>query len=252
MTDLLGNDDTDLINVDPTKNYYAEYVGEGKKYKTNEDLAKSKAHADLTIDLYKRKMDELRADYLKEKEQNDTGTKLKELMDQLSAQSLASNQMNLPANEVPSTFDPKQLDSLVSSKIMEHETTRKQEDNFKFVQDKLIETYGPQYKEVLNKQMTDLGLSAEDINNMARKQPQVFVRTFGLEPRQKSDSFQSPLQSNLGFAPTTEQKRTWNWYQEMRKNNPTVYHNQKTQQQMISDYNRLGEAFEDGNFHQYN
>lgn len=251
MTDLLSGTE-DQPALDPNKNYLDEYVGEGKKYKTAAELAYSKAHADMTIALRNRELDQLRADYLKEKEQNNTGETLKALMDQLKA-SGSSSYPNPPANEAPpSTFDPKQLDSLVSSKIMEHETTRKQEENFKSVQDKLIERHGPGYKEVLNKQMLELGLSAEDINSMARKQPQVFVRTFGLDTKPIGEKFQTPMESNLGFAPSTGPKRTWTYYQEIRKNQPTVYHDQKTQQQMMADYARLGETFEDGNFHQYN
>lgn len=249
----LLDDIVDPIVVDPNKNYLEELVGDGKKFPTNEELAKGKWHADQTIEVYKRRMDELRTDYLKEREQNITRAQLEEVIDRLSKKQLASSELP-SANEDTMTpaHDPKQLESLIETNFQRLKAKDLEDSNYNTVKEKLQERYGANYKTVLANQMTDLGLTAEEMESMARKHPAVFAKTFGLDQPKSQESFQPPMRSSIqGFAPTGAKQRTWAWYQELKKTQPRVYHDPKTQQQMMDDYTALGDKFEDGNYHQY-
>jgi hypothetical protein len=249
MTLLENNDDQ--IVIDPNKNYLQELVGDGKKFKDLEELAKGKYHADATIELYKKQMDSMRADYLKEREENITKARLEEMLDKLRTEASLSNSNNPAKDDDKPVFDPKQIESLVSSKILEHDQTRKQEENYNLVKGKLLERYGANYKEALTKQVADLGLSAQEVENMARTNPKVFIKAFGLEQPKQTESFQPPVKSSVqAFMPTGTKERTWSFYQDIKKKDKKAYYAQETQQQMMADYNRLGEAFEDGDFHQ--
>jgi hypothetical protein len=42
--------------------------------------------------------------------------------------------------------------------------------------------------------------------------------------------------------------KTWSQYQQIKKENPTLYYTGKIQEQMIKDADTLGERFKDGNF----
>ena len=248
----LLDDTEDQIVVDPNKNYLEELVGEGKKFKTVEDLAKGKFYADQTVEIMKKRQDELRADYLKEREQNITRAQLEEVIDRLSKKQLASSEQP-QANEEKMTpaYDPAQLESLVASNYQKMKAQEREENNYNSVKEKLTERYGTEYKTVLTKQMADLGLSAEEVDSMARKNPNVFIKAFGLDQAKNQDTFQPPMKSSIqGFAPTGNKQRTWSWYQDLKKNQPKVYHDQRTQQQMMDDYALLGDKFEDGTFHQ--
>jgi hypothetical protein len=44
------------------------------------------------------------------------------------------------------------------------------------------------------------------------------------------------------------EKRTWHWYQQLKKDNPRLYHEPKTQVQMHKDASDLGASFKDGNW----
>jgi hypothetical protein len=101
--------------VDENKNYLSELVGEGKKFKTVEDLAKSKIHADATIDVMTRRLDELTEDYKKTRQENVTKAKLEEMLDQIANQKLGST----PSETPPSTpqWDPNELDGILDTKI---------------------------------------------------------------------------------------------------------------------------------------
>jgi hypothetical protein len=246
----------DHIQVDESKNYLEELVGEGKKFKSPEDMARGKHEADMLIETMKRRMDDLRTDYTKLREEHAARAKLEELVEQLRQQKLPDNthREEEVVREKP-IFDPTQLDSLVSSKIEEREKLRKQEENFRLVKSKLQEQYGSNYQAVLEKQILDLDLDASTVDTMARQHPKLLIKTLGLDkPAQQEDNFQTPPRSfnrTDPFKPSTPAEKTWSYYQKMRKENPAQYRDPKTQVQMHNDYQRLGQKFEDGDFHNY-
>src|SRR5260370_7507603 len=74
-------------------------------------------------------------------------------------------------------FDPKQLDVLISNKILENETTKRQQDNANFVRDKIIKEYGSDYQNTVNRQINELELTREKFNIMPPLQPKIFIIT---------------------------------------------------------------------------
>lgn len=250
--DLLTNN-TDQVIVDDNKDYLSELVGDDKKFKSPAELAKGKWHADQTIELMKKRMDDLRADFEKERKQNLTREQLQSALDRFSQTDLASSantQANTDTNVTP-IIDPNQIKSLVTSEVMNLRKQETEAQNAKTVEAKLIERYGTNYANVLSQQAVELGLSDQEVNYMAKSNPKVFLRTFGLDQPQRTENFQAPPRNSFNFSPTAP-KKTWSYYQEIKKNKPTEYYSPKIQNQMMDDYNRLGDAFEDGDFHQYN
>lgn len=251
---LLDGNNQDQFTIDANKDYLQELVGDGKKFKTPQDLARGKAEADAFIETLKRQQDELRADFIRVREENVAKAKLEELIDRLQNGKQPDTSGNIPpAKDVElKPFDPKELEGLIPREIEKYETQRKQSENFRIVQDKLTETFGTNYQTVLNQRIKELGLTADDINALARKSPNAFFNTLGINREQKSDNgFQSPPRSSQrsdNFAPRTE-KRTWSYYQKIKKENPTLYYSPKITNQMHDDYQSLGTAFEDGDFH---
>src|SRR5678815_2601198 len=114
--------------IDPNKDYLTELVGEGKKFKSPQELARGKYEADQYVRTLERQKDELRSDYLKLKDEQAARAKLEDLIDQWSNKQQSSSD-NTQANEQQTTkpvIDSKEIESLVSSKIQEHELTKKQ------------------------------------------------------------------------------------------------------------------------------
>lgn len=253
MTDSLFND-TDNSGFDPNKNYLEELVGEGKKFATNEDLAKGKAESDNYIKTLTSRLDELRSDLAATKQDAAARANLEELIDRLSNSSNTSNSNNTNNASVETTpsFDPKQIEDLIASKIASKDLERKQEDNFKFVMGKLQEKYGANYGSALKAQSMDLGLDSAFVDQLAKNHPSVFIKTFGLDKQEATEQFQSPPRNsrrNDNFQPSGNQKRTWSWYQNLKKTDYSAYMDPKTTVQMHKDYEALGKDFEDGDFH---
>lgn len=227
-------------------------VGENKKFKSVEDLAKGKLESDEYIRTLTARMDELRNDYEKLQGEYTSRESLEELIEQATArnsQRTPSSETNPNANGVNNqpTFDPKQIESLVSSKIQEHETSRKYNENYQTVRTKLREHFGENYQDVLKQNIESLGIDENTVNDMARKTPQVLFKLLGVDQTRSPNTFQTPPKTNQRpstFAPVTQQ-RTRAFYVKMRKEQPEVYKDPKTTVQMHKDAQELGDAFFD-------
>lgn len=255
MTDnLFDNVNDETPKLDDNRDYYAELVGPEAKFKDNQGLAKGKAYSDALIEVQNRKMDQLVAENERLLNESRAVATLKDLINQVKpAQQLASSNPP-PANEVKeSTFNLDILDSKISEGIAQAERIRKETDNFNMVKNKLQERHGDNYPRVLKQTIESLGLSAEDANAMAKRSPAAFMRTLGLDQPVQTEGFQAPPQSrqNSNFAPQGGPKRTWQYYQDLRKKNPKLYNDTKTNIQMQKDIIALGDDFKDGDFKQF-
>ena len=230
---LLSEQPLTEVEFDPSKDYIAELVGEGKKYKTSADIAKKIYHADTTIELMKKRLDEDHAEILRLRQETETKARLEDLVNQLSNQKdkLTSSAQPL-ANEVKEPqLDLSKIESLVAQKIQETESTKRAQENFNTVRDKLIERFGSNYQTAVKEQIDTLGISAEDFDAMARKAPKAVFRTLGLD-QQQQDTFSAP-------------PRTSN----MKAKNPKQWNDRSTMIQMQKDAIELGESFRDGDYY---
>lgn len=255
MNQSLLTDQDNTHVIDESKNYLTELVGDGKKFKSPEDLARGKYEADLFIETLKRQQDELRSDYLKLRDESEARGRLEDLVRQMEGrQNTNSNNPPEPPSVTPPTFKPEELESLVSKKILEIETSKKEQENFRLVSDKLKETLGDNYQTVLKSRINELGLTEEYVNEQARKYPKALLRVLGVDEQTQRQNFQAPPQTTTrsdNFAPRGAEKRTWSYYQKMKQEDPKRYYDQKTNIQMHNDIIELGDAFKDGDFHRF-
>lgn len=258
MTDLLSGGSDNVPHIDPNKDYLPELVGEGKKFKTPQELARGKYEADMFIETLKRQQDDLRAEYTKLREESMARAKFEELVDRLDkAKPPESNPLtdvNLDNKKPAFDLDPAKLADLIDSKMEAREDSRRKEQNYKLVEGRLREAYGDSFPRILKEQMEELNLSKDYINDLARQSPEAFFRTMGLQEQVRKDPFSPPPRSNRisdNFNTKGQPKRTWTYYQDLKKANPKVYFDPKTTTQMHKDYAELGKSFEDGDFGQF-
>lgn len=225
-------------------------VGDQKKFRSPEELARGKYESDLYIKTLEKRLDEMRADYLQAREENMAKAKLEDLIDQISKRQESPSSYEPPAKEDKMPFDPNQIESLVETHIGKYETQRQEQANFNMVKEKLKERYGIRYQDHLKEHIDDLGLTQDYVNDLAKKSPKALLKTLGLDEAPQRDPFQAPVRSSQrtdSFAPKTLQ-RTWSYYQNLKKTDPKLYSNPKTTIQMHKDYAELGAKFEDGDF----
>lgn len=255
MDNLL--DDKSEPAFDETKNYFEDLVGEGRKFRDEKELAKSKVLGDLYIKDIVRQKDELANSYIELKAQYDAQAKLVDLVDRIGDQKRTNNDdtLNVIKNVPDNSIDLDSLDKRFEQLLSKREKVQIENENLKKSQKMLKEGLGDNYVNVIRSRIDDLDLSEEDVNALAKRSPKTLARVLGIELEQKSNTpnmFQSPPVSQRRsdtFKPAV-QKRTWSYYQEQKKTNPRIFLDPKIAIQMHDDHIALGSAFEDGDFHQ--
>ena len=239
----------DPIQIDENKNYLEELVGENKKFKDTEALAKGKFYADQQVELLKKRYDEIYNDSIKQRETINSQARLEELIDQLS-KAQPNRETTIAETEKP-TLKPEDIEAIAERKYQEIDAARKQQTNYQMVVNKLKEKYGENYTTPYKQQIENLGLTDAYATDLAKNYPQVFLKTLGLDQQPVQETFQAPQRSsqrNDSFAPSGAKERTWSYYQALKAKDPMLYYDRKTSIQMQEDAIRLGDKCKDGDY----
>lgn len=240
--------------LDPTKSYLNELVGEGKRYDSPEAVARAKVFADEHIKRLESENKQYRDDVIRFREENMAKQKLEDLIDQLQGRKVQEPlENNQPIVPKENAIDLRQIESLVENKLKQTELTRTYNQNLQIVQQKLKEKYGEDYIPHYKQQIEQLDLSKEEADDLARRKPTTFLKMLGLDQqRLPQQQFQAPPRNtNQPMSPQAmnlPEKRTWSYYEELRKRDRNAYLSQKTQLQMLQDRMEQGEAFNDAGF----
>lgn len=244
MTSLL---DVQTEHQEPS-NYLDHLVGEDKKFKDMESLAKGKYQSDEYVKTLERQLDEYRKDLIKEREENTLRAEFEKLKDQITKPVQQSNITQQPAEVKPVNQD--EIRSLVSNTVQEIENSKKRDSNFNLVVDKLKERFGSNYQSLLEQQIKALNLTVDEANELARTKPQLLLKTLGMDAPVTKENFQTPPRTNTNtssFRPEVK-KRDWSYYQELKNKSPKEYYSARTNVQMHNDMMELGENFMTGDY----
>lgn len=234
-----------LINDDQINNTNArEEILNKWKDKPKEELLEAKAESDLYIKTLTARLDDITKDHLKLLEDSKAKAQLEELI--ARQEQLLTNKeppQNTQREEIQPTIKTEDIEKLLEMKLAQHDQGKKWDDNFNTIKSKLKEQLGENYAETFKQRRDSLGLTQEFADELARKHPSVFLKTFLDEAR--SDSYTPPPRSGTrqtSFSPQTP-KRDWNYYQALKKENPRLYLDPKISVQMHDDAIALGDAF---------
>lgn len=216
------------------------------KDKSKEEILAAKIESDLFIKTQNARFDDIRGDYLRLREEHQASAQLKDLIDQLKT--VKPNEAAPPVPQdsaIPPALKPEDIEALLEQKLSLREKVTKQQENFNLVKAKLKEQFGDNANTLLKQRMDTLGLNQEFVDDLAKTHPTVFFKTFGLDEAPRQEGYTPPPRSNQRtdrFAPVVP-KRDWNYYQELKKNDPRMYLDPKIAIQMHNDAIELGDAF---------
>lgn len=240
MADIFNDDGVTTPNDD----YLAQFVGEDKKFKTVEDLAKAYANADTHIG-------ELRTDLQSTREF--ISEELRKLAEQRNVEPPAKpnpepgSNLN-PAPVAPSGEEAEDLDTRIAKALETRDTVQRFQKNANIVQDVLVEQLGgvKEAAEAVIKRAAELGLQPTEMKELAAKSPKAFLATMGItEVKPTSSSTPAPSSDvNPAMVHTGGPKpNTYAYFENIRKSDPKLYWNVKTQSAMHKAAQDLGEAF---------
>ncbi len=225
MTDSLFDE-----NVDENKNYFEELVGEGKRYKTPEDLAKGKAEADRFIAQLRKEKDDAMA----------------ELRSRITLEeALAKLQGNRPAEQPEQGTTPAERPSLteedifnkLEQKLNERDKSKTESENLNQVRAALRENNVTQ--DDIKSKAAELGLTEDETTVMAKARPKAFLALFGVGRPRTNDLLPSGVR-DTGRQGTQGAIRGKSYYDNLRKTDRNNYYSVATQLQQERDILSLG------------
>lgn len=221
---------TQSTSVDPDSKL-ALLVGEGRKYKTVEELAKAYVNVDEFVETLKGENQKLREDVSKAKTLDEVLERLKGTTDTTTTDkggTTATTSSGLTVQDVT---------KIVSNTISGMETQRSKETNLKAADAKMKELFGEKAQEVFDKEAATPAMR-DALINLASVSPEKFVAMFqpvtnsaGSQVDSTTSVNTTALNANAGNARALNPECA-EFYKELRKKNPAQYYSQAIQTQM--------------------
>jgi len=240
-------------DVEQTGSYLENLVGEGKKFKDTEALAKGKIEADNYVKTLERKADELAKEL-------STRLSLEEFL-KTSKQTPPTNTNGASNNSTPSgnerpasveesthgTLTKEEIASLVRDALSQEQTKASRSKNLQEAQKVLLDTWGPRaYAEKMDDAVNRLGLGKEFLADIAARSPQAFIELVGAKKdattgmRNSNPPVSTQRVSDDGYNPNV---RNQVWWERFRKDNPKEYFNEANTVKRHKDASAMGGAF---------
>lgn len=227
--------DPSIVNDDPIT--VDVLVGEGRKYKTQDELAKAYVNADSFIEQLKRDLATAKAE-----------------ADVLKNTNAPNNNANGEADpgkvQTPEGGAPNAGGDDWRAKVREELQNLTQEDKYKNnilnAQAKTVEIFGS--AEAAAKAIRDranaLNVSVKWLEETAATSPNAFYAAMEIQRQESNKSSNSPAaKSDIVVQPNTNGDRNFNYYSELRKTNLAKYYSPAVQKEMFEQAKKLGSAF---------
>ncbi len=217
----------------------SDLVGEGKKYKTMEDLARSRLEADSFIEKLKNENAALREAISTE---TDPAEMLR-LLEQrrLNAKKGSENAVNSQSNQSPvAPLSEERVLELLS----ERDRKLQQEKNRQLFDSTLANTFGSKTAEVVTKRLSDLGMDKQTFDNLALSNPQAALRVLGLKDNVGSGSLEPSVTTEAYLSEKLNgEVRNFAYFQKLRREMKEAYYSPEMQRQVWEARQKLGDAF---------
>lgn len=229
-----------LFNQDNStqENPLESLVGEGKKFATVEDMAKGKLEADRYIEELKQKLEAT----------SNTNAKLEELLEAIKSRDTTSRTADpdptktggSEGKENTTSFNPDDIEALVSKKLEERELNRLREENTRDVQAALSKAYGDKARDAVASKMQELNMSEAEVTALAANNPTAFKRLFIEEAGGRTLNFDSTRRSEALKSSVSSNEKGWSYYREMRKKEPSKFYSPSMQREFNAQVDKLG------------
>lgn len=239
MTDLFeGSSDHEDTEIK-----LEDLVGDGKKFKSIEDLAKGKLESDRFIAQLQQELKGIR-------EELNTRITLTEFMDNFKNSNTQPNQPSGDNQDRPggesTALKPEDLRKLLDEELAKREQVNVARQNLNTVKQRLSEAFGPNYATRLENEAQKLGVTKEFLNNMAASTPSAFLRLVGVDaPAQKvnEDIFSPPTSQRTGTPLGNGTVKNKAYFDKIRQTDPKAYWTPAVQNELHREAARQGEAF---------
>jgi hypothetical protein len=222
------------------ENLLATLVGEGKKYKTMEDLAKSKLEGDLFIDTLKTENRAYREALLSGDE-----TAIEAARAALAAKSKGDPTTQQKSNQPqpPSSLSKADILSIVD----ERDRTLAARNNVDQFNSVVAQAFGDKANDAVRAKLAELGIPHSELTKLVETSPKAAMRMLGIEPVQKQTQQlgkgEAPVNTAAFFANDGSKTENWAFFQKLRKELKADYYRPEVQKRVMDARTKMGPAF---------
>lgn len=223
----------DDVTIAEGEDIVSQLVGEGKKFKDANALAKGKMQSDVFIQKLIQEKRQLEAEINKRQS-------VEEVFNKLRSEPPVGNPP--PENRQEETgLKPEDINRLVQEAINSKTKEQTEADNLRQVTTTLEERLGPNYQAEMRQRVKELGIGEEFATGLAKSNPKAFLKLVGADAPVQRDLF-NPPRNELRTTPRGNPEKTYSYYEKLRKTDPEAYWS--AQSEMFEQLKRLGdEAF---------
>lgn len=227
-----------LFETDDSNNQSVieQLVGEGKKFKDAEALARGKMEADTYIETLKKELAAKEAELAK---QNHAAELLEELRRSKAKEHTPDDDDGAPQNRDNTKSDKGDVDfkALVKEVLSEQDTEQRVAKNVALVNETLTKMWGDKAQDQLKAKAAELGVSMDFLKSTAGTSADAFFRLIGEKAKVDELKFESSSVRTESLPSSGE--KTWEYYQKLRKENPQLYRSNKIQQEIIENWESI-------------
>lgn len=213
-------------------------VGEGKKFRDLEALAKSKLESDEFIAELQNENKEMRTLLAS----SVTEERVAEMLKQTNQEGTQANQ---PETSNQPSVDPESLRKLIRSETSALTKEEKETANVQSVDSKLQEQFGQEKAaEFVRTKAKELGVTVDYLQSTAASSPAAFFKlvdfktdpTTSVQRTAGSQNTQSLVTNNTG-------EKNWRYYSKLRKEDKRRYYSPEVQREILDSKHTLGTRF---------
>lgn len=241
-----GNVFDDIPVVDPNKDYWSEFVGEGKKYQDQSAAGRALAEKEAHILRLQNETKGMR----EELNQRKTAAEIFDQFKSLQTPPIPGNQPGEGDDtKDKNSLTAEQLEQLLDQKLQERVNRDKSQDNYNRVVTELANRFGDNAQRVVAQKAAELGVEGKFLSDMAKTNPAVFMSLFDKVTQTEGDLFSGVAPRNqITTNGTTKSDvvngaRTKSHYDKIKADDPNRYWSVAVQGQMHRDAAKLREKF---------
>lgn len=233
----------DIFSADPVETdttiTLADLVGEDKKYKDPDEVAKAYAHAEGHIRTLERDLAALRAQ--KDLEANKPNNLPNPNPD--PAQPDPADQPDLARSD---PNEEKDFRSRIREEVQALSQEQRAVQNAETAAQKMVEVYGSVEKanEAVRTRAQELGVGTEWLRDAAARSPTAFYATMGINPDATPSNRETPApHSEVNLNRGDPKVRNFEYFDSLRKSDPKLYFSASVQREMMKEARAQGENF---------
>lgn len=241
------------MTIDPDKNYLEDLVGEGKKYATVEDLARSRIEADNFIERLKYETNGVREDLSEAIAELNKRASIEEFMDRMNHSKEdddVSNDHNdrESADAKGSALSADDIERMVEERLTLREKTKTETTNLNQVKEAFELAFGEDFHVEVEKRAKEAGVDLQTIEGLAKTNPRAVLKLLDVSKQERKEQTGTPSLFSSGprigsGEPKREQWSRMSDFTELRRKAPDEYWSPKVQNRMHENAQKYGEAF---------